>query len=155
MENLMKFINISVPCWVLIIYTIFGILCCKTFKSIPESRRVKNLCKFRKKMIERVVKRVLDEMNDECKLYSKAFDIFWGAESKVRVFIYAKTKYKKDTAYVKFYVGADENTIAQWAPKYVYEITPLAGAEYWKEEDRDSLVDDMKQEYYKLLRRYL
>lgn len=102
-------------------------------------------------MIERVVKRVLDEINDECKLYSKTFSIFWGVGGKVRVFVYAKTKYKKDTAYIKFYIGSDENTVAEWASKYVYEITPIAGAEYWKEEERDIVVDDMKKEYYKLL----
>lgn len=120
-----------------------------------ERKSAKGLLKFRKKMIERVVKRVLDEINDECKLYSKTFNILWGAEGKVRVFVYAKTKYKKDTAYVKFYVGADENTVAKWAPVYVYEITPIAGAEYWREQERDTIVDDMKNEYYKLLRRYL
>lgn len=160
MENLMKFLNASVPCWVLmiivfsILFLSFCFVVAESLSRLPENKRLKNLRSARKRILERLVKRTLDEMNDIWKLRSKAFNILWGAYSEVRVFVYATVKVKKDTAYVKFYVGASETEKAKWAPEYVYEI-PLQGAEYWSDSDKDEIVGDMELEYSNLLRRYL
>lgn len=160
MENLMKFLNASVPCWVLMII-VFSILflgfclaVAESLSRLPESRKLKDLRNSRKQIVERLVKRALDEMNDTCKLRSKAFNVLWGVYSEVRVFIYATIKIKKDVAYIKFYVGASETEKAKWAPEYIYTVE-LPGAEYWSSSDRDEIVEDMKLEYSNLLRRYL
>lgn len=93
MENLMKFLNASVPCWVLMII-VFSILflgfclaVAESLSRLPESRKLKDLRNSRKQIVERLVKRALDEMNDTCKLRSKAFNVLWGVYSEVRVFI--------------------------------------------------------------------
>lgn len=160
MENLMKFLNASVPCWVLMVI-VFGILflgfcfaIAEGLSRLPESRKLKDLRNFRKQIVERLVKRTLDEMNDIWKLRSKAFNVLWGTYTEVRVFIYATVKIKKNTAYIKFYVGASETEKAKWAPEYVYTVE-LPGAEYWSDSDKDKIVEDMELEYTNLLRRYL
>ena len=160
MENLMKFLNASVPCWVLmvIVFSILFLGFCfaiaEGLSRLPESRKLKDLRNFRKQIVERLVKRTLDEMNDIWKLRSKAFNVLWGTYTEVRVFIYATVKIKKNTAYIKFYVGASETEKAKWAPEYVYTVE-LPGAEYWSDSDKDKIVEDMELEYTNLLRRYL
>lgn len=160
MENLMKFFNASVPCWVLMIIVFailflgFCIAIAEGLSRLPESRKLKDIHNSRKQIAKRLVKRALDEMNDTWKLRSKAFNVLWGTYTEVRVFIYANVKIKKDVAYVKFYVGASETEKAKWAPEYVYELS-IQDAEFWSSSEKDLLVGEMELEYSNLLRRYL
>lgn len=160
MENLMKFLNTPVPCWVLmfVVFVIFFLGCyfaiAEGLSRLPESRKLKDIRKSRKRIAERLVKRALDEMNDIWKLHSKAFNVLWGTYTNVRVFIYATVKFKKNVAYIKFYIGASETEKAKWAPEYVYEL-PIQDAEFWSNSEKDLFVAEMKLEYSKLLRRYL
>lgn len=121
---------------------------CKKGKADRESKRYE---------IERLAKRACDEMNDSLKLYSKAFNILWGTYGKVRVFVNASVRVRKDEAIVHFYVASQDDTKAKWAPELNYRITGdvFEDVLYWNPNTRDDLVDEMAYLYCKELRRYL